>query len=145
MHTSIPCSHQSNAHIHSMHTLVACTHQFYAHIGCMHRFPDCRQHIYFEVCLNEALISPTSLQQLMRNLPYITRFLPQDRLILTSGASNPMLLRAPMDLAAIMSLLGFTDPKAAQAVLSTNCIALLERAAARRANAPAYQSQDMTD
>lgn len=98
--------------------------------------------MYFEVCLAKALVNALACRNLFRNLPYITRYLPKDRLILTSGAVNPLQLRSPADMTSLMHVCGYTDPKIALATMSTNAQALIERAALRRVNGPGYSAEE---
>eukprot|EP01054_Gregarina_sp_Poly1_P005702 Gregarina_sp_Poly_1__5701@NODE_2_length_28028_cov_167_134223_g1_i0_p10_GENE_NODE_2_length_28028_cov_167_134223_g1_i0NODE_2_length_28028_cov_167_134223_g1_i0_p10_ORF_typecomplete_len279_score23_80RNase_P_p30/PF01876_16/5_3e37_NODE_2_length_28028_cov_167_134223_g1_i02117222008 len=97
-----------------------------------------RQHVYFEICLGKAMIDPSCCKQLFRNLPYLLRFLPTSRLLVTSGASTPLQMRAPQDLIPLIQMLGLESASAALAVLSENATNVLSRSSGRRSAGPGY-------
>eukprot|EP01053_Blabericola_migrator_P001292 Blabericola_migrator_1__1291@NODE_1335_length_4774_cov_1415_738050_g897_i0_p3_GENE_NODE_1335_length_4774_cov_1415_738050_g897_i0NODE_1335_length_4774_cov_1415_738050_g897_i0_p3_ORF_typecomplete_len275_score40_76RNase_P_p30/PF01876_16/1_5e40CBM49/PF09478_10/0_074_NODE_1335_length_4774_cov_1415_738050_g897_i035974421 len=97
-----------------------------------------RNHIYFEINLEKALIDPQSCKNLFRNLPLLLRYLPPNRLVVSSGASTPMQLRSPRDLVPLMQMMGLGDPNVALSVLEKNALQLLSRGASRRTQGPAF-------
>eukprot|EP01057_Protomagalhaensia_wolfi_P004725 Protomagalhaensia_wolfi_Nauph_80__4724@NODE_48_length_4191_cov_167_688584_g39_i0_p6_GENE_NODE_48_length_4191_cov_167_688584_g39_i0NODE_48_length_4191_cov_167_688584_g39_i0_p6_ORF_typecomplete_len106_score11_78RNase_P_p30/PF01876_16/3_5e15_NODE_48_length_4191_cov_167_688584_g39_i018492166 len=97
-----------------------------------------RQNVYFEVNLSRALLDPSCCRSLFRNLPLLLRFLPLNRLLVTSGASNPLQLRSPADLTPLIEMLGVGDAMAALSVLRENALSVLSRGAGRRTQGPCY-------
>lgn len=89
-----------------------------------------RRNIYFEIRFAEALQDASSRRHLFTNVQQLIRFVPHDRIILSSGASHPLALRAPYDVINLAQLMGVTG--GAKQVVTTNVVGSLYKGAARR-------------
>ncbi|EZG50645.1 RNase P subunit p30 [Gregarina niphandrodes] len=85
--------------------------------------------IYFEICLDKALMSASMAADLFKNVLAVTRHLPRQNVLLSSGAANPLLMRAPQDLFAIAQIL---FDKHARNIVYQNPSRCLHTAAARK-------------
>eukprot|EP01066_Platyproteum_vivax_P003263 Platyproteum_vivax@DN14155_c0_g1_i1.p1 len=89
--------------------------------------------IFFEVCINDALFDPIRRRHLFQNVDSLTRFVPHDKIIFTSGARTPIEMRSPMDLINIATVAGLANNHN-KSVVASACIGVMHRAAARRSH-----------
>uniref|UniRef100_A0A0G4I089 Uncharacterized protein n=1 Tax=Chromera velia CCMP2878 TaxID=1169474 RepID=A0A0G4I089_9ALVE len=89
--------------------------------------------VFFEIQLGPALKDPTARRNLFANLSVIVSFVPLERLLITSAADNPLLMRSPTDAAQLAAFMGLTpSPTAGKAVMGSNAVAALYKGAARK-------------
>ena len=88
--------------------------------------------VVFELCYSPALREPSARRQLLANATALVRATGGRGLLLSSGAARAFELRGPHEAANLGTLFGLTQAAAKEALLG-RALALLNRAAARRA------------
>ena len=88
--------------------------------------------VVFELCYSPALREPSARRQLLANATALVRATGGRGLLLSSGAVRAFELRGPHEVANLGTLFGLTQAAAKEALLG-RALALLKRAAARRA------------